>query len=74
MTDIENKTLDEKRLNSMKVNILRLEQENLKTRDKTTEEMVEAIRKIISDEIKKNYWGGGNNVIKISIYEKFSPI
>lgn len=55
MTDIENKTLDEKRLNSMKVNILRLEQENLKTRDKTTEEMVEAIRKIISDEIKKNY-------------------
>ena len=55
MTDLENKILDEKRLNGMKVNILRLEQENIKTRDKTTDEMVEAIRKIISDEIKKNY-------------------
>jgi len=55
MSDLENKILDEKRLNNMKVNILRLEQENLKTRDKTNDEMVEAIRKIISDEIKKNY-------------------
>lgn len=55
MSDLENKILDEKRLNSMKVNILRLEQENLKTREKTNDEMVEAIRKIISDDIKKNY-------------------
>lgn len=55
MFDSEKKTLDQKRLNSMKVNILRLEQENLKTREKTNDEMVEAIRKIISDEIKKNY-------------------
>lgn len=55
MSDLENKILDEKRLNSMKVNILRLEQENLKTREKTNDEMVETIRKIISDEIKKNY-------------------
>lgn len=55
MSDSEGKTLDAKRLNSMKVNILRLEQENLKTREKTNDEMVETIRKIISDEIKKNY-------------------
>lgn len=55
MFDLENKILDEKRLNSLKVNILRLEQENLKTREKTNDEMVETIRKIISDEIKKNY-------------------
>lgn len=55
MLDFDKKTLDEKRLNNMKVIILRLEQENLKTREKTNEEMVEAIRKIISDEIKKNY-------------------
>lgn len=55
MSDLENKIFDEKRLNSMKVNILRLEQENLKTREKTNDEMVETIRKIISDEIKKNY-------------------
>lgn len=55
MSDLENKILDEKRLNNMKVNILRLEQENLKTREKTNDEVVETIRKIISDEIKKNY-------------------
>ena len=41
----------EKRLNAMKYKILKLEQENLKT----TEQMVEAIRRIITDEAKKNY-------------------
>lgn len=55
MSDIENKLLDENHLNAMKVNILKLEQENLKTRDKTNDEMVESTRKIISDELKKNY-------------------
>ncbi|MDD4590034.1 MAG: hypothetical protein PHG06_06320 [Parabacteroides sp.] len=55
MPEIENKLLDEKRLTAMKVNILELEKENLKTRDKTNDEMVESIRKIISDELKKNY-------------------
>ncbi len=55
MSELENKLIDEKRLNCMKVNILKLEQDNLKTREKTNEEMVEAIRKIISDEVKKNY-------------------
>ena len=55
MPEIENKLLDEKHLTAMKVNILELEKENLKTRDKTNDEMVEAIRKIISDELKKNY-------------------
>lgn len=55
MSEIENKLLDEKRLSAMKVNILELEKENLKTGDKTTDEMVETIRKIISDEIRKNY-------------------
>lgn len=55
MSVIENKLLDEKHLNAMKVNILELEKENLKTRDKTNDEMVETIRKIISDELRKNY-------------------
>jgi hypothetical protein len=55
MSDTENKLLDENHLNAMKVNILKLEQENLKTRDKTNDEMVELTRKIISDELKKNY-------------------
>lgn len=45
----------EKRLNAMKLKILKAEQENLKTREKTTEQMVETIRRIINDEAKKNY-------------------
>lgn len=45
----------EKRLNTMKYKILKAEQENLKTREKTTEQMVETIRRIINDEARKNY-------------------
>lgn len=45
----------EKRLNAMKYKILKAEQENLKTREKPTDQMVEAIRRIINDEAKKNY-------------------
>ena len=47
--------VQEKRLNAMKYKILKAEQENLKTREKTTEQMVETIRRIIMDEAKKNY-------------------
>jgi hypothetical protein len=47
--------VQEKRLNAMKYKILKAEQENLKTKEKTTEEMVELIRRIITDEAKKNY-------------------
>ena len=45
----------EKRLNAMKYKILMVEQENLKTREKTSEQMVDTIRRIITDEAKKNY-------------------
>ena len=45
----------EKRLNAMKFKILKAEQENLKTREKTTGQMVETIRRIINDEAKKNH-------------------
>ena len=45
----------DRRTNAMKFKILRLEQENQKTREKTNEQMVEAIRRIIQDESKKNY-------------------
>lgn len=48
-------TIDEKKLNHMKLNILKVERDNLKTRDKTNDEMVETIRKIITDEVKKIY-------------------
>lgn len=45
----------EKKLNAMKVKILEAERENLKTREKTNDQMVELIRRIIKDESKKNY-------------------
>ena len=45
----------EKRLNAMKYKILKAEQENLKTREKTNEQMVDTLRRIIADEAKKNY-------------------
>ena len=47
--------VQEKRLNAMKYKILKAEQENLKTREKTTDQMVETIRRIIMDEAKKKY-------------------
>ena len=47
--------VQEKRLNAMKYKILKAEQENLKTREKTNEQMVDTIRRIIVDEAKKNY-------------------
>lgn len=47
--------IDEKKLNRMKLNIIKLELENLKTKDKTFDEMVEAIRRIIADEVNKKY-------------------
>lgn len=47
--------VQEKRINAMKYKILRAEQENLKTKQKSTDEMVELIRRIITDEAKKNY-------------------
>ena len=45
----------EKKLNAMKVKILKAERENLKTREKTNDQMVELICRIIKDESKKNY-------------------
>lgn len=47
--------LDEKKLNQMKLNILKVERENLRTREKSNEEMIDIIRRIIIDEIRKNY-------------------
>jgi hypothetical protein len=49
------KEVQEKRLNAMKYKILKAEQENLKTREKNNDQMVETIRRIIMDEAKKNY-------------------
>ena len=51
----DERTIQEKRLNAMKYKMLKAEQENLKTREKTTDQMVETLRRIITDEAKKNY-------------------
>lgn len=47
--------IDEKKLDHLKLNILKAEQDNMKKREKTTEEMIETIRTIIINEVKKNY-------------------
>ena len=47
--------LNEKKLNQMKVAILKAEQDNLKTRERPNEEMVDFLRKIIVEEVKKAY-------------------
>jgi hypothetical protein len=39
----------------MKVEILKIERENLKTRERSTDAMIEAVKKIIVTETKKNY-------------------
>lgn len=47
--------IDEKILEIIKVRIIELEKNNLKTKSKTKAEMLEAIRNIIIEEVNKNY-------------------
>lgn len=47
--------LNQKKLEQMKVEILKVERENLKTREKSTDAMVETVRKIIVTETKKSF-------------------
>ncbi|MDR0747169.1 MAG: hypothetical protein LBE89_04670 [Helicobacteraceae bacterium] len=47
--------LNPKKLEQMKVEILKAERENLKTREKSTDAMIESLRKIIVTETKKNF-------------------
>lgn len=47
--------LDQKKLNRIKFRIFTAERENIKTRAETEAEMVEKIRKIIEDEVRKCY-------------------
>ena len=49
------KGIDPKKLNAMKMKILKAEQENLRTKDKTTDQMVDHIRKIITKKKKKGF-------------------
>ena len=47
--------IEPKKLDAMKVKVLKAEQENLRTRHKTTDEVVEHIRRIIASEAKKGF-------------------
>lgn len=53
--NMSEKEVNEKKLSAMKYKILEAEQENLKTRERTNDAMVELIRRIITDESKKSY-------------------
>ena len=55
MSEFRQSDLNEKKLNQMKVAILKAEQDNLKTREKPPDAMVDVIRKIIVEEVHKTY-------------------
>ena len=55
MSDSREGDLNKKKLNQMKVDILKAEQDNLKTREKSNDAMVDTVRKIIENEVKKVY-------------------
>ncbi len=48
-------TIDKKKINRMKLEIIGVEKNNLKTKKKTKDEMIKRVRKIIVEEIKKAY-------------------
>ena len=51
----DEQVIDEKKFHAMTFKILKLEKDNQKTREKAREKMIEKIRRIIIDEVKKNY-------------------
>lgn len=48
-----NNEIDETKLNRLKFKILKLERDNLKTRECNNPQMVEEIRKMIEEEVRK---------------------
>lgn len=55
MCDGQEIRLDGERLRRMKLEVLKAEQENLRTRRRSSEEMVEQILRIINNEVNKTY-------------------
>lgn len=55
MSSSSNGRIEEKKLKRMKYAILKAEKENLKTRERSNEAMVELLRRTITDETKKTY-------------------
>ncbi|WP_165418303.1 hypothetical protein [Cohnella kolymensis] len=53
--NLEDIDIDKKKLDRLKFYILKAERENLRTRQDTNEQMVEKVRKLIEEEVKKCY-------------------
>lgn len=53
--DMNDQALDERKLNQMKVEILRLEQENLKTGELPAEGMADKIKNIITNVARQTF-------------------
>ncbi len=52
---IDNEKIDEKKLVRMQTRIITLESENMRTHEKTDSQMIDAIKKIIEEELRKCY-------------------
>ena len=52
---MEEKIIETKKVNRIKLRLIKIEKENLRTQEKTRDEMVKIIRKIIIEEVEKNY-------------------
>ena len=71
----EETQLDEEILWKIKYDIYKLEEDNLKTKQKTDSGMVDAIRKIIIDALSdKNFQGGTIYAYKIIKVQEFQTI
>lgn len=53
--ELDNIEIDKKRLEIMKLKIIREEKQNVKTKDKRRDEMVDKLREIIIEEVKTKY-------------------
>lgn len=53
--DLKDFDIDKKKLEIMKIRIIREEKQNVKTKEKAKEGMIEELRKIIIEEVNKRY-------------------
>lgn len=53
--ELDNIEIDKKKLEIMKLKIIREEKQNVKTKDKRRDEMVDKLREIIMEEVKTKY-------------------
>ena len=67
-------TIDPKKLNKMKIKILKAEQDNLKTHEKKSEEMVDLIRRIIVTEAKKRVLRRKKHAYQITKDAELPPV